>query len=101
MGSAAITPSSSLTVDNLINGVSVSGGGVTVALRGPFDTGFQINTISTITNPLTDVFSYAFNFESNTLPGAYVEVPEPGALLVMGIGLIALGAARRRVRRLR
>ena len=100
-GSPGIAPSSSLTVDNLINGVSVSGGGVTVSLPGPFDTGFQFNTISTIANPLTDVFSYAFNFESNTLPGAYVEVAEPGALFVMGIGLIAIGAVRRRVRRLR
>ena len=38
-GNPGVAPLSSLTVDNLINGVSVSGGGVTVALPGLFDTG--------------------------------------------------------------
>jgi hypothetical protein len=96
--SSKLPPSSSLTVDNLINGVSVSGGVVPLTLPGPFDSGPQINTISTLANPLTDVFSYAFSFGSNTLPGAFVEVAEPGSLILVGTALVALGAARRRRR---
>lgn len=56
------------------------------------------DTLPTLTDPFTDSIAYTMFIGSGSEPGFIVEVPAPAALAVLGIGLIGLGAVRRRVR---
>lgn len=58
----------------------------------------QTESISTLANPLTDSIAYTMFVGSGSEPGFIVEVPAPAAIAVLGIGLLGLGAVRRRIR---
>lgn len=70
---------------------------LTSALTSSFDVE-ETESISTLANPLTDSIAYTMFIGSGSEPGFIVEVPAPAALAVLGVGLIGLGAVRRRVR---
>jgi len=91
----------SLVVDNRINGKSV---GIVTANPPGFIFGFQDapNLNAPLVDPLTDTFDYTLTVADGTLPGFFVEVAEPGSLsLLLGAGILAIGAVRRRAGRFR
>lgn len=86
---------STIQMANTVAGMSFPA--LMTSLTSSFSTQ-ENESISTLANPLTDSIAYTMFIGSGSEPGFIVEVPAPAALAVLGVGLIGLGAVRRRVR---
>jgi len=84
------------TLDHIHQGAAGVNGGVVIdfsatLIGGPI---FDADVANVIANPS----GYYVNVHTNTFPGGAIrgQIPEPGTLTLVGVGLIGIGAVRRR-----
>ncbi len=90
---------STITMVNTLKGNSLPPNSlppISSPLTPTFNPPTQVETLNTLGNPLTDSLEYTIVLGQGSLGGLIVEVAEPASAAVLGLGLVLLGAARRR-----
>lgn len=73
-----------------------NGGGYSIATSSLFDAGASVTATFTTWAGLTDTFTGYFDSSGIALTTGDIDIPEPSTVMLIGIGLTAIGLIRRR-----